>query len=143
MSKSGPIVLVEDDPDDKELFEGIVKELNIQNKIEWFVDAERAYNYLDNTLEPIFLIFCDINMPGKNGLEFKREIDLNPTLRRKSIPFIYLSTAATQKDIDTAYIELTIQGFFKKGNSYEEMKSLLKSIFDYWTCCKHPNSQNS
>ncbi len=143
MSKSGPIVLVEDDPDDKELFECIVKELNIQNKIEWFVDAERAYAYLDDTSEPIFLIFCDINMPGKNGLDFKREIDLNPTLRRKIIPFIYLSTAATQKDVDTAYIELTIQGFFKKGNNYEEMKSLLKRIFDYWMHCKHPNSQNS
>lgn len=140
MLKSQPIVLVEDDHDDKELFESILRELKIENKIVWFREARAAYQYLSTTLESVFIIFSDINIPGKNGLEFKREIDANPVLRKKSIPFIFYSTAANKKDVDEAYIQLTIQGFFKKGHSYEEVKGLLKTILEYWEKCKHPNS---
>lgn len=140
MSKSGTIVIVEDDEDDKEIFEEIVRELGIQNKIAWFPEGASAYRYLSTTSDSIFLIFSDINMPGKNGLEFKRQIDSTPGLRRKSVPFVFFSTAASQKDIDEAYMELTIQGFFVKGNNYEDIKKLLKNIFEYWISCRHPNS---
>ncbi|WP_339924489.1 response regulator [uncultured Cyclobacterium sp.] len=140
MSKSGTIVIVEDDRDDVEIFESIVRDLNIQNKIEWFAEAESAYKYLSTTSDKMFLIFSDINMPGKNGLEFKREIDATPELRKKSIPFVFFSTAASQKNIDEAYLNLTIQGFFVKGSNYDELKKLLKNIFEYWMHCKHPNA---
>ncbi|WP_332871648.1 response regulator [Flavobacterium selenitireducens] len=141
MIKPGSIVLVEDDQDDKEIFEDIVRELGITNEIYWFPETTAAYQFLETTTEPVFLIFCDINMPGRNGLEFKRHIDSTPVLRRKSIPFVYFSTVARQEDIDEAYINLTIQGFFTKGTKYDDVKSLLKKIFDYWDCCRHPNSQ--
>ncbi|RYZ86734.1 MAG: response regulator [Proteobacteria bacterium] len=141
MSKSGTIVLVEDDYDDREIFEILVRALEIPNKIVWFAEGNSAYEYLSTTTDTIFLIFSDINMPGKNGLQFKREIDATPELRRKSIPFLFFSTAASQKDIDEAYIELTIQGFFLKGSSFEQSKKLLGNIFGYWMSCKHPNSQ--
>jgi CheY-like chemotaxis protein len=140
MSKSGPIIIVEDDRDDKELFEDITREIGIENELVWFTKAEEAYKYLQTTETAPFLIFSDINLPGINGLEFKRNIDEDPELRRKSIPFVFFSTNASQKDINTAYITMTVQGFFVKGNNYSDMKLLLRSIYFYWMQCKHPNT---
>jgi CheY-like chemotaxis protein len=141
MSKYGMIMIIEDDEDDKELFEKVVRELGIKNEIKWFIETNSAFSFLSSTEEDIFLIFCDINLPGKNGIDFKRDVDENPELRKKSIPFLFFSTAASQKNVDEAYTEMVVQGFFKKEFSYDRMKEMLRTIFDYWTLCKHPNAQ--
>ena len=97
-------------------------------------------NYLISTEDSVFIIFCDINLPGQNGLDFKKNIDANPELRNKSIPFVFFSTSANQHDVNKAYREMTIQGFFKKPSGYKNLKSILSNIFSYWQNCKHPNS---
>ncbi|RZK03556.1 MAG: response regulator [Flavobacterium sp.] len=139
MSEDGPIVIVEDDEDDVEIFTSIVKDLKLKNEILRFANTDDALRYLHSSDQVVYLIFCDINLPGKNGIEFKREIDANPELRNKSIPFLFYSTVARQSDVNEAYTQLTVQGFFQKQNSYSEMKSTLQRIFDYWEICKHPN----
>lgn len=141
MSKYGPILIIEDDADDKNLFEDVVKDLQYSNRIISYDNTDDAYEYLDNTDDSIFIIFSDINLPGKNGLDLKKKIDSVPHLREKSIPFVFYSTSAHQQDVNEAYSKMTVQGFFKKGRSYEEAKAMLKLIFDYWKMCKHPNIQ--
>ncbi len=141
MPKDGNILLVEDDDDDRLLFETITNELGLENKILCFSNTGDAFNFLCSPHEPLFLIFCDINLPGKNGLEFKKRIDENPFLRKKSIPFIFYSTNASQEDVNSAYTQLNVQGFFLKGYNYGHMKDLLRTIFDYWISCQHPNMQ--
>lgn len=140
MFQNGPIVIIEDDQDDMEIFTSVVRELNLQNDIIWFPDTSSAYAHLLTTDKIVFLIFCDINLPGKNGIDFKRDIDKHPELRKKCIPFLFYSTVARQSDVNEAYTEMTVQGFFKKQNTYSEIKAMLQKIFDYWTICKHPNT---
>lgn len=140
MSKSGTIVIVEDDIDDKFFLESIIRELNIPNEIRWFDNTDDALAFLAFTVSPIFIIFSDINIPGKNGLEFKRQIDGDFKLRKKSIPFIFYSTSAYQRDVNEAYLHMTIQGFFKKGTEYDQTKKMIKTIFEYWQLCQHPNT---
>lgn len=141
MSKTGPIIIVEDDIDDRAFLQSVFNKLNIINEIIWFEDTNQAYSFLLTTTRPIFVIFSDINLPGKNGLEFKRAIDNNLKLRKKSIPFVFYSTIANQKDVNEAYTEMTVQGFFKKGQDTAETEKIIKTIFDYWTLCRHPNIQ--
>jgi CheY-like chemotaxis protein len=140
MSKTGPILIVEDDTDDKELFEQIIRELHIPNKLIWYDNTDDAFAFLNSTQESLFVIFSDVNMPGQNGLQFKKTIDATPKLRKKSIPFIFYSTSAAQPDVNQAYTEMTVQGFFKKGTDFDKMKQNLKTIFDYWYNCIHPNT---
>ena len=140
MSKSGNILIVEDDIDDKELLEQVIVELGITNSIIWKANGAEAFSYLCTTTEPMFIVFSDINMPIMNGLELKRKIDADPVLRKKSIPFVFYSTAASQEAVYEAYTDLTIQGFFKKGNDYHKTKSVVKTIIEYWTDCIHPNT---
>ena len=139
MSKSGPIIIVEDDQDDKELFEEITREIGIENELIWFDNAIDVFEYLETTRDLPFLIFSDVNMPRQNGFEFKKKIDTDPVLRRKSIPFVFFTTSVSQHDVDEAYKTMTVQGFFIKGHNYNDMKLLLKNIYYYWANCRHPN----
>jgi response regulator RpfG family c-di-GMP phosphodiesterase len=141
MSKHGPILIIEDDIDDRKLLEDALKDIGYSNRIVWYDNTEEAYYYLSTTTDSIFIIFSDINLPGKNGLDFKKKIDSVPHLRQKSIPFIFYSTSANQQDINEAYSKMTVQGFFKKGRTYAEAKNTLKLILEYWKECRHPNIQ--
>ena len=139
MLNLGPIIILEDDADDKEFFEEATREIGVDNEIIWFTDAPTALRYLKETNKTIFIIFSDINVPGMSGLEFKIVIDSDPELRRRSIPFVFYSTSASREAVITAYTKMTVQGFFSKSNSYEDIKKTLLTIFEYWDSCNHPN----
>ena len=138
MSARGHIIIIEDDHDDKDMLVEIIEEITAKHKIIWFDTCDKAYNYLCHTQDPIFIIFSDINLPKKNGLELKEEIDKNPELKIKSIPFVFYSTSASDKDVTAAYKHLNIQGFFEKENDYNAIKCNIKTIIDYWSISKRP-----
>jgi CheY-like chemotaxis protein len=138
--KTGPIILVEDDADDKDVFQDILKDLEIDNVVMWFQNCDDAFSFLRSSSEQPFIIFCDVNLPGISGIECKRQIDENEELRKKSIPFVFCTTSADQKTVDEAYTKMTVQGFFKKKNTYDELKETIKLIIAYWSECKHPNA---
>lgn len=138
MNKTGPIIIIEDDKDDQEIFGIVFKELGYNNEIIFFGDGEEALKYLtDSTIEP-FIIFSDINMPKLNGLELREKIYENEDLRIKSIPYLFFSTTAEQKHIIDAYSK-SVQGFFIKPANINEIKSLLRIIIEYWQKCESPN----
>lgn len=141
MSKSGVIVIVEDDIDDQKFLGEIFQELELPNEIKWFETAESALEYVSDTFQSLFIIISAINLSGRSGLEFKKDIDADPVLRRKSIPFVFYSTTANQEDVNEAYTNMSIQGFFKKGPDYDNAKNAIRIIVDYWKLCKHPNTQ--
>jgi len=137
--RSGPIIVVEDDIDDKEIFDAALQELQSANKIIWFNNCYDAWDYLKTTTDSPFIIFSDVNLPKKSGLEFKKQIDEDNQLRKKSIPFVFYSTAVNQDTVNEAYTKMTVQGFFQKSSRFEEMKQTIKLILDYWRVCRHPN----
>src|SRR5436190_15612382 len=92
MPKSGPILLIEDDQDDQEMLKEVFEELKIPNILRFFDSCCKAFDYLLTTIEKPFLIISDINMPIMSGLDLKRNINNNEILRRKGIPFVFLST---------------------------------------------------
>ncbi|KUJ62739.1 histidine kinase [Flavobacteriaceae bacterium CRH] len=140
MAKNGNILIVEDDEDDKEILEDVITSLGNTNKIVWKINGADALSYLCESEEKMLIIFCDINMPIMNGLELKRLIDADPVLRKKSIPFIFYTTSASQHAIEEAYTTLSIQGFFTKENDYHKTKSMINTVIEYWKNCVHPNT---
>ncbi|HKP32262.1 MAG TPA: response regulator [Chitinophagaceae bacterium] len=141
MAKAGPLVIIEDDIDDQKILDDVLKELNIENELIKFTNSFDAFKYLKSTPDQPFLILCDVNLPGQSGIEFKWNIDNDMHLRKKSIPFVFLSTSADQKSINDAYTKMTVQGYYKKPNTYNELKDIIKLIMDYWRACKHPNTE--
>lgn len=140
MRNAGPIIIVEDDEDDIEIVTDLLKDLAMLNEVIFFNKAADAFNFLKSSTKQPFIILCDINMPGINGFDLKRQIDKHPQLRQKSIPFIFFSTAATPAIVNAAYAEMTIQGFFQKSADLRILKQQLSAILEYWRLCKHPNT---
>lgn len=139
MSASGPIIVIDDDEDDREFYTETLNNLQIENEVIFFVNAEKAYQFLEITESKPLVILSDINLPGMSGIDFKKRIQENPVLRSKSIPFIFLTTSSDKNSVIIAY-EMMVQGYFVKPTSMAELSSLLARIVDYWKICKHPNS---
>lgn len=140
MALNGPIILVEDDPNDIEVITTAVKELGYPNLVRPIMAAQEALDYLRTTDEKPFIILCDIRMPRINGLAFRKAIMDDETLRKKSIPFVFFTGAVSTDIVNEAY-NLQVQGFYEKANSYSVVKDQLSGIMVYWTHCLHPNSE--
>ena len=69
-------------------------------------------------------------MPLMNGPAFKKEIDLDPIISTKGIPF-FLSTAKENNLIDESF-HLSVQGYFQKPNDINSLKEIAKAIVVYW-----------
>lgn len=138
MNKRGPVVIIEDDLDDQYILAKVFKELKYENEVIFFKDSVQALEYLtDSDIEP-FLVLSDINMPKLSGIELREKIVNNEDLRLKSIPYLFFSTCAEQKDVINAYSR-SIQGFFIKGDNYSKLKNTIEKIVAYWQECESPN----
>lgn len=135
----GPIIIIEDDKDDQEIYSEAIGEIGIPNEIRFFDEGESALNYLLTTREQPFIILSDVNMPVMNGLELKTEIQKDEYLRNKGIPFVFISTNASPDAVRKAHI-LSVQGYFQKPQHYQAIKDMFKKLFDYWELCKHINN---
>ena len=135
----GPIIIIEDDKDDQNVYADAIKSIGVPNEIHFFDGAEEALGYLSSTEEQPFIILSDINMPGMNGLEFKRHIQDDPYLVTKGIPFVFISTNATKVSVRHAHA-LSVQGYFEKPSSMKAITAMFRKLFDYWALCKHINN---
>lgn len=139
MAKHGPILLIDDDGDEQEILGDALQKLGIENELICFSDGASAMHYLQTTEDVPFFILTDINMPILNGIELRRRINADENAKRKSIPFIFLTTATGTLAIKEAY-EMSVQGFFQKPPAFSDYMKLIKLIYDYWQVCRHPNN---
>lgn len=138
MPKTAPIVIIEDDLDDIDFLITAMKDLNVPNELVCFNNSEKVFDFLRKERNKPFLIFCDINMPGKNGLELKKELDADPLVRNKCIPFVFYSTSSAPSLVDKAFCELHVQGYFQKAVSHQDTLHTVGTIIEYWKLCQHP-----
>ncbi|MEW5770067.1 MAG: response regulator [Pseudomonadota bacterium] len=61
--------------------------------VEKATSAEEALGKLNGTMKPD-LIITDLNMPGKNGIEFIKEVRQKPAYR--FVPILFLTTESQQ-----------------------------------------------
>jgi len=129
-----PIMYIDDDADDQELFKNAITSLGIKRSIISFWNGAEALQYLQSQDTCPFIIFCDVNMPKMDGFQLRKRIRENRELALHCVPFIFYSTNADERYVNMAY-ELTVQGYFKKPSDGEKIKEQLKRIIDYWSDC--------
>lgn len=140
MNKNGVIVIIEDDHEDQEIFRLSFEKLNVKNKLVFFEDGDTVLTYLngDKNINP-FLIISDINLPKLNGLELREKIYNNQELAFRCIPYVFFTTSADQKAVIDAYSK-SVQGFFVKPGTFNQMVEMIDAIVTYWKFCKSPKS---
>ncbi len=129
------IVLVDDDLDMHYIYRKVFFRLGLGDLIQLFESGEEALNFLADHSCEVRIIFSDVNMPSMDGLEFRRRIARMPEC--KSIPFIFLSTSAREREVAQAY-DLMVQGFFQKGLTINEIEKSISGALDYWGKCLRP-----
>ena len=122
------ILLIDDDEDDFFFFSEAVKSVNAAIHVSHISDGNTDPAQLD-ALEPD-LIFLDINMPKRNGIECLRQIKQS---RHKDTPVVIYSTTRNQLFIKQAY-ETGAHLFLTKPFSFDKLVASLRSIIQLnWT----------
>ena len=119
-------LLVDDDPDDQEVFLSAMSDVCSTTLCLVAPDGDRALELLHNEETIPDYIFLDLNMPRMNGFEFLAAIKKSKILQ--NIPVIVYSTTSQPGQIDKAR-KLGATEFFTKTYKYEELRSLLKKYF--------------
>ena len=139
MNSENPIIIIEDDIDDKEMLEEVFKKLGYKNDLMFFGDGQAALDFLNQSDVIPFLILSDINMPKLDGFALRDKIKMDAELQIKCIPYLFFSTASTQKAVIDAY-SLSVQGFFVKQTSMAELEKTITVIMEYWKRCVAPKN---
>ncbi|MEO6733580.1 MAG: response regulator [Ferruginibacter sp.] len=139
MNKNGPVIVIEDDADDRDFLMEVFTKLNYPNKVIYFSDGQRALDFLNGSTVLPFLILSDINMPKLDGFQLRNKLKTDAALQLKCIPYLFFSTALNQKAVIDAY-SLSVQGFFVKQTSISELEKTISVIMEYWKRCAAPNN---
>lgn len=131
MKKDGQIIIIDDDEDDRLIFEDILKTLNLPNEIVLLSDSTMAIDFLKQEHIKPFMVISDINMPRMNGFEMRDEILKDPALTEKTLPFIFFTTVGNGYTVEEAF-KRSIQGYFHKTSDMKQLRETLQEIVDYW-----------
>ena len=131
------IWVIDDDVDDQQLVSEVCKDLKFSNELVFLTSAEQALQKLKEVSVAPFIIFCDVNLPGKNGFTLREKILGHSSKKMRSVPFIYWSTTASEQQITKAY-NLSAHGFFIKETTFDEMKESFAIILKYWRKSRMP-----
>jgi CheY-like chemotaxis protein len=120
------VVLADDDEDDRLFFTEAFEELKIKTKVETYKDGLAlmdALNHPDSILPNI--LFLDLNMPKKSGLECL--IDIKNQDKFKDIAIAIYSTSASEEDIENTFVN-GANIYIKKPNDFNNLKKVLSEV---------------
>ncbi len=128
--KSGPfhILLADDDADDRQFFIEAMSDLKMRNRLTVFKNGEELMDYLEHpdTAVP-HILFLDLNMPCKTGMDCLKEIRQNAKFADLSIA-IY-STSSSEKDIEDSFIG-GANIYIKKPNDFAKLKKAIQEVIN-------------
>jgi CheY-like chemotaxis protein len=125
------ILLADDDADDRHLFVKAFSELKIKTIVHTVNDGVQLMEYLTkkNAVLP-HIIFLDLNMPLKNGLECLKEIKTDKKL--KDISIAIYSTSASEKNIEETFHN-GANIYIHKPDNYISLKQILgRAVMTSW-----------
>ena len=120
------ICLADDDEDDRLFFTDAFDELKINTKVTTFNDGVELMDYLndeDSVLPNV--LFLDLNMPKKNGVECLLEIKKNEKIN--DIAIAIYSTSSSEEHIEETFIN-GANIYIKKPNDFENLKKILSEV---------------
>ena len=120
------IILADDDEDDRLLFTDAFEELKINTKVNTFNDGVELMDYLNNPDAVLpNVLFLDLNMPKKNGIECLYEIKSDE--RFKEIAIAIFSTSSSEEHIEETFVQ-GANIYIKKPSDFATLKKVLSDV---------------
>lgn len=118
------ILLVDDDEGDRLIFIEAFNEVKMLTEVNTVNDSVTLMEYLEDDSKAYpHIIFLDLNMPGKSGLECLKEIKSNK--KYKDIAIAIYSTSSSENDIKNTYIN-GANIYIHKPNDFTTLTKLLE-----------------
>lgn len=118
------ILLADDDESDRLLFTEAFLELKIKTIAHTVNNGIELMEWLNmKNIHLPHLLFLDLNMPRKNGLQCLKEIRSNKKL--KDISIAIYSTSDSEKDMEETFLN-GANVYITKPNDFELLKQLLE-----------------
>jgi CheY-like chemotaxis protein len=120
------ILLADDDEDDRLFFKDAFKAVKVKTAVSMVNDGIELMDYLLQEVEDLpHLLFLDLNMPRKSGMECLDEIRRDERL--KDIAVAIYSTSASEKDIEETFVR-GANVYIKKPNDFSKLKKILSEV---------------
>ena len=117
------ILLADDDTDDCRFFKKALDALAIPSNLTIVNDGDELMNYLAEKLEyPPHVLFLDINMPRKNGIECLTEIRQNEKF--KDPPVVMFSTSNSWDTINRLF-KSGAHVYIRKPSDFGQLKQVI------------------
>lgn len=134
LHRSMNILIVDDNPDDVELFRRALQECRGEHEMMVATDGVEALEFLRKQGRFVDvprpdIVLLDLNMPRKDGREVLAEVKVDENL--KTIPFIVLTSSDLPEDVLTVY-RLQANCFIQKPVDFNEFIRIAKVVEDFW-----------
>jgi CheY-like chemotaxis protein len=144
--KAIEILLVEDNPNDRELTLRALAARNLANKVTIARDGAEALKLLfpdefpGSGAEPLSprLVLLDLKLPKVDGLEVLRH--LKGHARTHRIPVVVLTSSSEAPDVQRSY-ELGVNSYIVKPVDFESFTRAVTEVGLYWLLLNHPPGQ--
>ena len=134
-----PIMLIEDNPDDRDLTIRALKKNNVLNPVIVASNGAEALAMLlgDDQLEQgnPALILLDLKLPKVDGLEVLRRIRADE--RTRAVPVLVLTSSKEEEDLRTAY-QLGANAYIRKPVAFSEFSEAIHTIGLFWLHLNEP-----
>jgi two-component system response regulator len=138
-----PILLVEDNPDHRELTLMTLAENKVRNEVVVAADGLEALDYLfasgayagrDPRAAPA-LILLDLKLPKINGIEVLRRVREDE--RTRYVPVVILTSSSEEEDV-VASLESGANSYVRKPVDFARFVERLQQLQIYWLLVHEP-----
>ncbi len=148
LSNSGStlkLLLVDDDENERILFEIALKKLGLGFRLKTAANVEEPIAYLkgegvyaDRTKYPVpDLVVLDLKMPAPDGFDFLRWRSSFSSCA--SLPVVVFSGSVNKEDVERS-LRLGANRFFAKPSTLEQFIATVQEIVNYGLQCRRANS---
>jgi CheY-like chemotaxis protein len=136
MKMTGPVVYVEDEPDDAFFMRRAFQQCAPQIELTILTNGQEAIRFFADDFTPNLredvkpgLVLLDLNLPGSSGLDVLREIRSKPLLR--VLPVIMYTSSNQTVDIVEAY-KRGCSAYLVKPRSPDKLRDMVGALTEFW-----------
>ncbi len=131
------IVIVEDDPNDAELIERVLRKRNLGNRLVLLKDGAEALDFFFARGPYAGRVACvkpkvvllDLKLPKVSGIEVLQQLKANE--HTKNIPVVVLTSSREERDLNDAYA-LGVNSYVTKPINFDEFAKVIAELGLYW-----------
>ena len=119
------ILVIDDEPFMRKLILRVLYELEIQNVAE-AADGAEALVKVEDSMNSLDLIICDLEMPNMDGIEFVKRLREMPGFPNADIPVLIVTGHSEAESVRGA-VEVGIHGYLVKPISKQTLEARIIS----------------